>query len=330
MIRLGVIGCGKIAEKHLQAYKKLPDIEVTVTDIVPKGETIAQNYGVGWHGNPDELISEGSVDAVDICVPTPSHASFIIRALESGKHVFCEKPLARTVQEAKEIEAKVTETGRVAMVGYLYKFHPAYQFAKEIIEERIIGDPYYAIFRLGGRGSHKAWKHKRDTGGGAANEMLVHMLDIVLWYFGAVRSVRNLYTDTLLAERAVEGKSVSADAEDVIVLKIESTSGVQTICESDLVTPSYMNYVEIQGTNGSLWTSILDTFPTIVYCKQPRGVYDLGHNSFSFPKVDLFERELSYFLECVRKGEVPEVNSIRHSVEVMELAHSALLLGQTS
>ena len=101
-----------------------------------------------------------------------------------------------------------------------------------------------------------AVKHKRETGGGAANEMLVHMLDIVLWYFGSVRSVRNLYTDTLLAERDVEGKSVNADAEDVVLLKIESTSGVQTICESDLVTPSYMNYVEIQGTNGSLWTSI--------------------------------------------------------------------------
>lgn len=328
MIRIGVVGCGKIAEKHLQAYKKLEDVEITVTDIVPKGQMIAQNYGVNWHDNPEELISKGAIDAVDICVPTPSHASFITQALKNGKHFFCEKPLARTVQEAKEIEARAAEAGKVAMVGFLYKFHPAYLFAKEIIDEKIIGDPYYAIFRLGGRGSHKAWKHKRETGGGAANEMLVHMLDIVLWYFGNVRSVQNLYMDTLLKERDIEDKTVDADAEDVILLKIESDSGVQIICEADLITPSYMNYVEVQGTNGSLWTSILDSFPTMVYCKQPRGAYGLGQNSFSFPKVDLFEKELAYFLECVRKGEVPEVNSIRHSVEVMELAHSAVLLGQ--
>jgi len=324
MTKIGVIGCGKIAEKHLQAYKKLEGVQVTVTDIVPKGQVIARNYGVGWHDNPEELISKGDIDAVDICVPTPSHARFIIQALESGKHVFCEKPLARTVQEAREIEARAAESGKIAMVGYVYKYHPAYLFGKEVIDERIIGDPYFAIFRLGGRGSHKAWKHRRESGGGAANEMLVHMLDIVLWYFGDVRSVENLYSDVLLRERVVEGKSVDADAEDVILIKIESDSGVRIICESDLVTPSYMNYVEVQGTNGSLWTSILDTFPTIVYCKQARGVYDLGHNTFRFPKVDLFERELGYFLECVRKGEVPKVNSIKHSVGVMELAHSAL------
>jgi len=210
------------------------------------------------------------------------------------------------------------------MVGYLYKFHPAYQFAKEIIDEKIIGEPYYAIFRLGGRGSHKAWKHKHETGGGVGNEMLVHMLDIIMWYFGNVKTVKNLYTDILLRKREIEGRIVESDAEDVVLLKIESQGGVTILCESDLVTPSYMNYVEVQGTNGSLWTSILDSFPTIVYCKQAKGAYDVGNNIFKFPKVDLFERELAHFIKCVENGETPQVNSIKHSVGVMKLAHSSV------
>jgi len=323
-VRIGVIGCGKIAEKHLNAYKKFEDVEVTVTDIVEKGKTVAHNYGVNWHDHPDELISGDTVEAVDVCIPTPSHAEVIIKALESGKHVFCEKPLARDLEEALRIQEKTAQAGKIVMVGYLYRFHPAFQFARDIIREGIIGEPYYAIFRLGGRGSHKAWKHKRETGGGAGNEMLVHMLDLVLWYFGEPKEVEPLEVNTILKEREIEGKLVRTDAEDLILLKLEMGAGTKVLCESDLITPSYMNYVEIQGTNGSLWTSILDYFPTIVYCKEPRGVYDRGNNLFRFPRVDLFEKELRHFVECIQNGEKPTMNSINDSVRIMELLEAII------
>ncbi len=323
-IHVGVIGCGKIAEKHLNAYHKLEGVRVTVTDIVPKGEIVARRYGVGWHPNPDELIASADVDAVDICIPTPAHAETILKALDHSKPVFCEKPLARNLQEAREIAKKAEKTGRIVMVGYLYRFHPAFQFVKEVLQEEILGEPYFALFRLGGRGSHKAWKHKRETGGGAANEMLVHMLDLALWYFGPPRRVELLEMDTVLREREVEGKLVQADAEDFIVLKLESESGAKILCESDLITPSYMNYIEIQGTNGSLWASILDYFPTILYCKEPRGVYDRGHNTFEFPKVDLFERELKHFLQCIRDNTQPDLNSLEDSLKLMEILENIL------
>lgn len=324
MIKIGVVGCGKIAEKHLNAYKKLENVEVTVTDIVEKGKTVAQQYGVHWHDDPDALISGDTVDAVDVCIPTPSHAEVILKALDSGKHVFCEKPLARNLEEALRIQEKAAQAGKVVMVGYPYRFHPAFQFTRDIIRMQIIGEPYYAIFRLGGRGSHKAWKHKRETGGGAGNEMLVHMLDLALWYFGEPQSVDNLYTDIVLKEREIEGKVVEADAEDLILLKLEMAGGVKVLCESDLITPSYMNYIEVHGDNGSLWTSILDYLPTIVYCKEPRGVYDRGHNFFEFPKVDLFERELSRFIECIENGERPAMNSIEDSIKIMRLLESVM------
>jgi len=319
MIRIGVVGCGKIAEKHLDAYRKFEGVEVTVTDIVEKGKEVARNYGAKWCDNPDELIEADEIEAIDVCVPTPSHAEVILKALDHGKHVFCEKPLARNLEEAERIQERVARKDRVVMVGYLYRFHPAFQFAKDILQERIIGEPYYAIFRLGGRGSHKAWKHKRGTGGGAANEMLVHMLDLILWYFGEAVSVEPLYIDTLLKEREIEGKMVTAEAEDVVLLKIDMASGTKVLCESDLVTPSYMNYMEIHGDNGSLWTSILDHFPTIVYCKTPKGVYDRGHNFFQFPRVNLFEKELGYFIDCIQKRQRPAVNSVDDSVKIMKL-----------
>jgi predicted dehydrogenase len=324
VIRVGVIGCGKIAEKHLNAYRKLDGVEVTVTDIVAKGRTIAENYGARWHPDPAEIIARQTVDAVDVCTPTPTHAGFIIDALAAGKHVFCEKPLARNLAEALEIRDAARRAGTIVMTGYLYRFHPAYRFARDVLLEGIIGDPYFAIFRLGGRGSHKAWKHKHSTGGGAGNEMLVHVVDLALWYFGEPRRVSNLYTDTILPRRDIEGVNVQADAEDVVLLKLEMESGAQVLCQSDLITPSYMNHIEVEGTNGSLFASILDYLPTTVYCKEARGVFDRGHNFQDFPRVDLFEHELSDFLECIRDGNGCRINSVEDSLRLMTVIESAL------
>jgi myo-inositol 2-dehydrogenase/D-chiro-inositol 1-dehydrogenase len=323
--RIALVGCGKIAEKHLNAYRKLPQAEVTVSDIVSKGRMIAENYGVAWHDDPEELIGRADIDAVDVCTPTPSHAGLILQALASGKHVFCEKPLARDLDEMTAIAHAAEEAQRRLMVGYPYRFHPALQFGREVVLEGIIGEPYFAILRLGGRGSHKAWKHMGHTGGGVADEMLVHMLDILLWYFGEFAKVDLLYRDLLLVEREIEGSVVRADADDALVVKIEMENGVKAICQADLVTPGYMNYVEVQGTNGSLLTSILDYLPTAVFCKEPRGVYELGHNFFDFPRVDLFERELEHFLNAIAGDGGDLGHSVAEALQLKRMLDSATL-----
>lgn len=323
MTRIGVIGCGKIAEKHLNAYRRL-GVEVVVTDIVERGAMIAANYGAAWNPAPEDVIHGTEVDAIDVCTPTPTHCAFITEALNSGKHVFCEKPLARNLAEAEAIQRTAAESGRILMVGYLYRFHPAFEFAREIIQGGIIGTPYLATFRLGGRGSHKAWKHRRETGGGAASEMLVHMLDVALWYFGEVTAAVTLLTETMVPEREIEGRLVQADAEDMILLRVETASGVRVICQSDLVTPGYMNHFEVQGTNGSLFSSILDYMPTLVYCKEPRGVYDRGQNFFDFPKVDLFVAQLGHFLQRVEGSGAEERNSIHDSIGLMKVLDTAM------
>jgi predicted dehydrogenase len=324
MTRIGVIGCGKIAEKHLNAYRKLDGVEVVVTDVVSKGEMIARNYDAAWAPDPAALILGDDVDAIDVCTPTPTHAAIIRDALANDKHVFCEKPLARDLAEAREIERMARDADRILMVGYLYRFHPAFQFAKEVLSEGILGDPYFATFRLGGRGSHKAWKHRRETGGGAGSEMLVHMVDLALWYFGECTGAVNLLTETLLPTREIEGETVQADAEDLMLIRLDTATGVRVLCQSDLVTPGYMNHFEIQGTNGSLFSSILDYLPTVVYCKEPRGVYDRGQNFFEFPKADLFVRELGHFVERIRNPDVDDVNSVRDSINLMSVVEQAL------
>jgi predicted dehydrogenase len=323
MTRIGVIGCGKIAEKHLDAYRQLDDVEVTVTDIVDRGRTVAERYDVGWHPVPEEITRSDEFDAIDVCVPTPLHAEYISMALEGGKHVFVEKPLASSLEQARSIADQAADTDQIVMAGYLYRHHPAMEFARDVIRTGVIGDPYLAMFRIGGRGSHKAWKHRVETGGGAANEMLVHMLDLALWYFGDQVAATNLRSDVLLPTREIEGELVEVDAEDFMLLSLEMASGTQVFCQSDLVTPGYMNHIEVQGTNGSLMTSILDYMPKSVYCKEPAGKYDRGHTFVEFPQTNLFERELGHFLDCIRGRERSDIHSVEDSVRLMELIESA-------
>jgi len=301
MVRIAVVGCGKVAEKHLEAYKGIEGVEITVTDIVPKGKQVAHKHGFGWNAKPFDLVRNNGIDAVDVCTPTPSHFPFVFSALDCGKHVFCEKPLTPTKEEDDKLKAKAEESGRILMVGFLYRFHPAYQFAKHIIDDGIIGKPYYAIFRLGGRGSHRAWKHMQKTGGGAYNEIMVHMVDMVGCLFGEIMGIECLYADTLLKDREIEGVTFTPDTEDVMLIRLDTKVGAKVVCEADLLTPSYMNYAEVHGTNGSLWISILNCFPTILYCKEAIGEYWQGYNFFRFPEVDLFREELTEFVKQVKE-----------------------------
>lgn len=321
-MKIGMIGCGKIAERHILAYKKMDGIKVMVADIDrDRARALSESLDVVWADEVDHIFNSPDIDAVDVCVPTIYHKEYLIRALKTGKHAFCEKPLCLNLKEALEIKEWAEKSGKVVMVGYLYRFHPAFQFAKEVLDEGIIGKPRFSIFRLGGRGSHMPWKHKKSEGGGAVLEMMVHKLDLIIWYFNNVEEARFLEKDTVVKKREINGRIYDVDAEDLILLELEA-DGAKIICESDLLTPSYMNYVEIHGDNGSIFTSILHFMPTIVFCREARGVFNTGNNLYNFPMENLFDRELGHFVDCIRNKKEP-LNSIEDSIKVFKILEKA-------
>jgi predicted dehydrogenase len=114
-------------------------------------------------------------------------------------------------------------------------------------------------------------------------------------------------------------------APDSAVVSL-AAGGVPAICQSDLVTPSFMNYVEVQGDNGSAAGSILDSMPTGVYCNEPRGMYDRGHNVTSAPPTNLFVEELREFVQLVESGRL-DLSALSASVDVARFVDS-LLVGE--
>jgi predicted dehydrogenase len=298
-MRVGIVGCGRIGARHLDAYHKIGGVQVVVADENEvAAKALASTPGVTAAGLAGLLDTQ--LDALDVCVPSYAHHSWIMAGLQHGLHVFCEKPLCLNHRDASEVQEAARGARRNVVVGYLYRHHPAFQFMKEVIEGGIIGNPHLALARLGGRGSHQPWKHD-IVGGGAIFEMMVHMLDLMEWLLGPLDNGRLLHHELLLPVRQINGELREARAPDCAVASLEA-GGVRAICQSDLVTPSFMNYVEVQGDNGSVSASILDLMPTMVYCNEPRGLFDRGHNPRQFDPVNLFVSELAGFITTVEAG----------------------------
>lgn len=312
-MKVGVVGCGRIGARHLEAYAELGGVELVVADADAEQ---AKRLAEQWDVRPvaPEALFEEHLDGLDVCLPSALHKEWIVAALDAGVHVFCEKPLCLSYAEATEIRDTALRAQRNVVVGYLYRHHPAFRFARETIAHGVIGDPYFALARLGGRGSHRSWKHDASRGGGVLFEMMVHLLDLLSWLLGPLTDGRLVYRDLLLPTRTIDGELAHASADDCAVVTV-SAGGVRSVCQSDLATPSFMNYVEVQGGNGSLMASILDFVPTVVYCNEPRVLFDRGHNFRTFGPTNLFVKELASFLETIGSDELTQW-SLLESVEL--------------
>lgn len=318
-MKIGIVGCGRIGIRHLDAYLNMGFADLVIADgDHEQAKRMAEQWGVRAVP-PDDLLGE-PLDALNVCVPSAAHKAWIIRALDASFHVFCEKPLCLSHGEAIEIREAATRAQRNVIVGYLYRHHPAFRFAKETLDHGIIGDPYFALARLGGRGSHRLWKHDSASGGGVIFEMMVHILDLLSWLLGPLAEGRVVYSDLLRPQREIDGETVPVTADDCAIVTLQA-GGVRSVCQSDLTTPSFMNYVEVQGSNGSLMASILDFLPTVVYCNEPRVLFDRGHNYRNFGPANLFSKELAAFVETVRSGEANEW-SLLESIELARFIES--------
>jgi predicted dehydrogenase len=149
-VRVGVIGCGGIAnKKHMPALKKLPNVEmVAFCDVVEERAVKAK----ADFGTPDakvytdykQLLEDKTIDVVHVCTPNRSHSFITVDALESGKHVMCEKPMAINTAEAEKMLDAAKRTGKKLTIGYQTRQNAEAQFLKQEALNGTFGDIYYA------------------------------------------------------------------------------------------------------------------------------------------------------------------------------------------
>jgi len=187
-LKVGIIGCGGIATAHADTLKNLEEAElVAVTDVDAKrAEDFAAKYGATPYANHYELIDKADVQAVWICIPPFAHTDQELYAVEKGVPFFVEKPVALTMEKAREVEAAVEKAGLITGVGYLVRYMDAADKVLELIADKQVD--FAEGYFMGGLPGASWWRRK-ELSGGQLVEQTTHIVDILRYFVGEVDTV---------------------------------------------------------------------------------------------------------------------------------------------
>lgn len=206
MVKIGLLGFGFMGGTHYQIYQNIPEAQVVgIFDFDPEkiksGEITAGNIGdasaqldftgVRITDSPEEII-DSDVDIVDIALPTYVHSEYTVKALNAGKHVFCEKPMALTLEEGDEMLEAARKAGKKLMIGQCIRFWPEYALTKKLLDEKRYGEVSSAFFRRVSpmpTWSYEGWLLQDKKGGGALTDLHIHDIDYLIYVFGKPREV---------------------------------------------------------------------------------------------------------------------------------------------
>lgn len=250
MTKIAFIGCGAIADLHVEAYKGIPEAEITgVYDVSPNGKRFAEKYGFKIYNSMDELFNDASIDAVDICTPSGLHARLAISAMEAGKNVIVEKPVAITDDECVLLTDTCRKTGRQCGVISQMRFAPGIRAVKNAVSDGrlgklIFGSVYMKYYRSPEYYSSSGWRGTAAMdGGGALMNQGIHGIDLLVYIMGPANSVSG-NKKTLIHK---------IETEDTAAAILEFKSGALGVIEGTTsVKPGYPRRFEICGENGSI------------------------------------------------------------------------------
>ena len=187
-LRVGVVGLGFAGETHLKSYLQIPNVEaVALAGLeTERLAALGATYNVPYlYSSYEELLARDDLDIVSVCVPNYLHAPIAVAALERGKHVLCEKPLARTSAEAESIVQAATKADRVLHVAFNHRKRGDVQVLKRYLEAGSLGRIYHAkaswMRRTGIPGMGSWFTSKEMAGGGPLIDLGVHVLDLALY-----------------------------------------------------------------------------------------------------------------------------------------------------
>ena len=189
-LRVAIVGCGGIANgKHMPSLRKVTECEmVAFCDlIIERAQEAAARYGVpGAKVTADymEIANDPDIDVVHVCTPNRSHSFISIACLEGGKHVMCEKPMAKTSAEAKEMLEASKRTGKKLTIGYQCRQGYDHQMLKRACDDGKLGEIYFAKAHALRRRAVPTWGvflNEYEQGGGPLIDIGTHALDLTLW-----------------------------------------------------------------------------------------------------------------------------------------------------
>ena len=317
MIKIGILGCGKIAQvRHIPEYAANPDCQLVgfYNPTKSRAEDMAAKYGGLAYDTAEELLANPEIDAVSVCAANYAHAALSIQALKAGKHVLCEKPMATTLADCEAMVECAKKNGKFLMIGHNQRLAKAHMEAKRLIDEGLIGD--IITFRTSfGHGGPETWAIKpgKDTwffdkskaAMGVMADLGVHKTDLIQYLTGqrVVRTTARLVT---LDKRGEDGELIGVDDNAVCIYEM-SGGAFGTMTASWTYYGAEDNSTVLYGTKGIM--RIYDDPAHSIVVKLADGqeqVYDVeqiqtNDNQTKSGVIDLW-------VDCLKNNRAPEIS----------------------
>lgn len=260
MIRFALIGYGAWGRHHAEAIVRAPGARLAAIACRTEATAIAARRDfpdVPVHLDYRDLLGRPDVDAVDIVLPNHLHAEVGVAALEHGKDVLLEKPMARTAAECDALIAAARRAGRILSIGHELRLSAQWGRIKALIDAEEIGEPLYALFelfRFPYRGGADGWRYDRARVGSWILEEPVHAFDCALWYF-------ERWGDPVSVLALGNSKGRSEGMYDNFTALVRFPAGRYAVITQTLAAFEYHQVVEVAGTDGAIrgwWSGALD------------------------------------------------------------------------
>jgi predicted dehydrogenase len=318
-IKVGVVGLGMMGLTHLDAYAKLDGVEVVALadrdedrlhgrtqaggNIEGQAEGGFDYESVRKYTDASELIADPALDVVDICLPTPAHVPFGIRALEAGKHLLTEKPLARSYDDAMKLVQAAEASDKIAMCAMCMRFWPGWTWLKEMIDEKRFGELLSLSFRRLASHPQGPFYQDGDANGGAALDLHIHDADFVQFLFGLPKSVSSV------------GYSSKTSAVDHIATRYDVGSDTLIRAEGSWAMADGYAFCMQFSANFEHASAEFDS-----NSDAPLKLFQDGEAK----PVDLeagmgYDHEIAYFLDCVRNNRQPEIVTMQDAANAVKL-----------
>lgn len=325
-LRMGIVGLGGIWNwGHSETLKNHPEVEVVaVCDVVKeKTERWSKELGARGYADYNEMIAAGGLDCVDICTPNLFHSAVAVAALAAGNHVFCEKPDAINVAEAKKMVAAAKKSRKVLMAMRNNRWNAPSQWVKSFIDAGNMGEIYTGrcgwLRRRGIPGKGGWFTTKALSGGGPLIDLGVHFTDVAMWLMGNPTPVAvsgctyRKFADSSLADsiHSSFGEKKAGgtfDVEDLAIGFIRFAGGASLQIEFSWASNIEQEgaFVELRGTKAGAW---LNGHELKIFSENAQGTYDLIPR-LPKPKMGGHAMMLHHFIDVVRKRAKPIIKPI--------------------
>jgi myo-inositol 2-dehydrogenase / D-chiro-inositol 1-dehydrogenase len=319
-LRIGIAGLGRMGKRHAEQLARRTRgaaLVAACSAVADERAWAQQELGVQrLYERYEDLIADRELDAVVIATPTAQHAEQTIAALNAGKHVFCEKPLALDVAACERVQAVAAQRPQqVAMVGFVRRFDPSFAQAKADIDAGLLGRPFLVRSQTGDMNDASGFFVKfAPSSGGIFMDCSVHDIDLARWMLGSPKALRVFASGSIVLHQDL---AACGDVDNGLAI-IEFEGGAKAVLYATRTLPhGHETTLEVIGTAGTVQVG-MGAQRDLVQLRDAQGVHHRTLTDFIERFGVAFQREMEAFVATCR-GEIAPPLTLADAVEATRI-----------